>query len=224
LDPFGNPLGPPQLKVEPAALELKVEEGNAVAVDLVVKNRGGLPLLVSAVEPTAGWIALDSAVVPVTLEAAQAWTVRVMVGKGATPGIRSAGIRFETNDEGASDFSLGVALEVVEKPLLFEPTLENIFYEIFNPLCGECHKGALPDGNLKLSRSQSYKELVNVPSIDKPELMLVLPFQPDQSYLIHKLEGEPEIVGDLMPDGDSPLSADQIEVIRRWIANGALDN
>jgi hypothetical protein len=49
----------------------------------------------------------------------------------------------------------------------------------------------------------------------------VIPGDPENSYLIHKLEGRPGIVGTQMPRGDVRLSAGQILVIKRWIERGA---
>ena len=48
------------------------------------------------------------------------------------------------------------------------------------------------------------------------------PGDPENSYLIHKLEGRPGIVGVRMPRGTGPfLTAGQITIIRRWIELGA---
>ena len=45
---------------------------------------------------------------------------------------------------------------------------------------------------------------------------------PTNSYLIHKLEGGPDIVGERMPRGTGPFLTDgQMLVIRRWIELGA---
>jgi hypothetical protein len=48
---------------------------------------------------------------------------------------------------------------------------------------------------------------------------------PESSYLIHKLEGRPGIVGMRMPRGTGPFLTDgQIRIIRRWIEVGAPNN
>jgi hypothetical protein len=52
--------------------------------------------------------------------------------------------------------------------------------------------------------------------------MIVAPGDPERSYLIHKLEGRPGIVGLQMPRNGPPyLTAGQIQVIKRWIEIGA---
>ncbi len=49
--------------------------------------------------------------------------------------------------------------------------------------------------------------------------------RPDESYLIHKLEGGPNILGVRMPFSGPPfLTSGQIAIIRRWIELGALAN
>ncbi len=50
----------------------------------------------------------------------------------------------------------------------------------------------------------------------------VIPGDPENSYLIHKLEGRPGIVGVRMPLIGPPYLTDgQILVIKRWIELGA---
>ncbi len=50
--------------------------------------------------------------------------------------------------------------------------------------------------------------------------MLVAPNEPDNSYLIRKMEGTPGITGNRMPPSGS-LPQSEINVIREWITNGA---
>ena len=69
---------------------------------------------------------------------------------------------------------------------------------------------------------------MNVPSRGKPGAIRVIPGDPDNSYLIHKLDGAVRgeaIVGVRMPLGTGPfLTEGQIRVIRRWIELGAPNN
>ena len=51
-------------------------------------------------------------------------------------------------------------------------------------------------------------------------LPYVVPGDPDASYLVHKLEGGPDIEGELMPPG-TPLDEETIGLVRDWIAEGA---
>ena len=91
--------------------------------------------------------------------------------------------------------------------------------------CGNCHNnvGRVPAAQLNL-RTDPYNALVGVPSRFHPGATLVIPGNPDDSYLIRKLEGR-DITGVRMPQSGPPyLTAGQISVIRRWIEIGAPNN
>lgn len=111
-----------------------------------------------------------------------------------------------------------------------EPTFSSIQQDIFQTsdaagrsLCVGCHTnvGRNPAGGLNLA-GDAHSALVNVSSRGKPEVTLVVPGNPDASYLLHKLEGRSSIVGLRMPRSGPPYLTDgQLLVIRRWIAIGA---
>jgi hypothetical protein len=110
------------------------------------------------------------------------------------------------------------------------PTFSSIQNEIFNnsdssgrAACTQCHNavGQLFNG-LNLSPAVAYANLVGVGSRGKPGAIRVIAGDPENSYLIHKLEGRPGIVGLRMPFIGPPYLTDgQILVIRRWIELGA---
>jgi hypothetical protein len=78
---------------------------------------------------------------------------------------------------------------------------------------------------LNLVSGVSYASLVRVASTGKPGATRVIPGDPDNSYIVHKLEGSADIVGVRMPRGNGPYLTDgQMLVIKRWIANGAPNN
>ena len=74
---------------------------------------------------------------------------------------------------------------------------------------------------MDLRPGAAHSSLVGVTSSANPGAIRVIPGDPENSYLIHKLEGRPGIVGTPMPRGNALLSAGQILVIRRWIERGA---
>jgi len=87
-----------------------------------------------------------------------------------------------------------------------------------------CHTGPVPQQHLDLSPRRAYASLVGVPSVECPGTARVQPSAPEQSYVIAKLAGEGVcFVGSRMPLG-GVLPAADIETIRRWISEGALDN
>lgn len=108
--------------------------------------------------------------------------------------------------------------------IALEPTFSSIQTNLFSTICVACHSGSNPPQGLSLEADQSYGLLVDVPSSEVPTLDRVEPGDPDNSYIIHKLEGT-AAVGLRMPASGPPyLTAAQIAVIRQWISDGAIDD
>lgn len=103
-----------------------------------------------------------------------------------------------------------------------EVTLAQLQEEIFGAICAACHTGANAPRGLRLdSADNAYAYLVNQAADEVPELMRVNPGNPDDSYIIRKLEGAADIVGGQMPLGGPYLTQEQIDKVRAWITNGA---
>ena len=100
------------------------------------------------------------------------------------------------------------------------PDLRSIQDHVFTPICTACHAGAAAPLGFRLDEASAFAMLVNTPSVEVPSLKRVAPGQPDASYLIQKLEGH-AAVGGQMPLNQAPLPQATIDVIRKWIANGA---
>ena len=102
------------------------------------------------------------------------------------------------------------------------PPLTQLQDQIFTPRCAfvGCH-GPFPNLGLVLLRGQSYSSLVNVTSAELAPMKRVLPGQPNNSYIVLKLQGDPRITGERMPYGGPYLSASDIQMVRDWIAAGA---
>lgn len=108
-------------------------------------------------------------------------------------------------------------------------TLSGHVQPIFNQNCAlsGCHAGTSPAQGMSLAAGSAYASIVNVPSAEAPALRRVRPFQPDSSYLVHKVQGTQANVGGSgarMPLGGNPLSATEIARIRTWITLGAKNN
>ena len=97
-----------------------------------------------------------------------------------------------------------------------QPPLNDISYSlliqpIFDADCDHCHGGA---GGLELT---SYAGLL----LGGLSGAAVIPGSPDNSLLIHRLEGT---IGPRMPTDGPPLTQPEIDRIKQWILEGAKDN
>lgn len=101
-------------------------------------------------------------------------------------------------------------------------TFDDIQANVFTPSCATagCHRGAAPPQGLNLEAGMAFSNLVDVPSTQVPNLDRVEPGDPDNSYLIQKLEGSAAL-GAQMPFGGTPLDQAVIDDIRQWISDGA---
>lgn len=93
--------------------------------------------------------------------------------------------------------------------------------EVFGAICIFCH---VPGGEGPMpltSEAVSFANLVDVPSIEVA-LDRVEPGDAEASYIVHKIEGRPTILGTRMPPPPLPmLSERQIQAIIDWIDAGA---
>jgi uncharacterized protein (TIGR03118 family) len=108
-------------------------------------------------------------------------------------------------------------------------TLTQLQTSIFTPICSVCHDGSAPangalPGSMDLRAGHAHDSLVGVQSQEVSGLMRVAPGDPEQSYVIHKLEGRAGIVGARMPFGGPFLDDATIDQVRSWIEAGAQDN
>src|SRR5689334_22325013 len=101
------------------------------------------------------------------------------------------------------------------------PDFKSIQDNVFTPICTKCHIGAGAPQGLQLDEAHSYALLVGVPSTEQPTVLRVKAGDPDNSYIVQKLEGAPSISGVRMPFGGPYLDQSTIDVIRTWVSNGA---
>lgn len=112
------------------------------------------------------------------------------------------------------------------------PSLEDLVNQIFNnqalgdQRCTRCHSGGSPAAGMSLQTPElAYANLVGadgegVTANGNATFKRILPGDPDESYIILKLEGDIR-AGNQMPLGEAPLTPMQIALVRDWIANGA---
>ena len=106
---------------------------------------------------------------------------------------------------------------------------------IFGPkgcAVSSCHNGLNPTGELNLSSTLAYANLVGVPAEtllgESGNYERVTPFDIENSHLIHRLKGTgPNAdagLGDRMPLDGNLLSDTEISTVELWILQGAEDN
>ena len=113
---------------------------------------------------------------------------------------------------------------IVEVP---QPLLSDIQAKIFTPGCAafsSCHATNGP-AKCDLTPGRTYGSLVGKTAVVNRARTLVVPGDPDSSFLIAKLRGQlEEGDGEVMPQRNPPLPEEAIQAIEQWIADGALDN
>jgi hypothetical protein len=92
--------------------------------------------------------------------------------------------------------------------------------------CTACHPGV--NASLDLTEGNSYDDLVGIPALEDPTLVRVVAGDPARSFLYLKLGGEPPVadipaIGTRMPPRAPPIDPDDLDLIRRWILQGAKD-
>ena len=79
-----------------------------------------------------------------------------------------------------------------------------------------CHDSEEPAGDLDLDSPDLLSRLIGVPGTDCTERLRIDPNNPDQSFLLDKLESRVPECGDRMPLGGS-LPTDVIDCVRQWV-------
>lgn len=95
---------------------------------------------------------------------------------------------------------------------------------IFDTRCATpgCHGAMAPALGLDLTADVARDNLFQ-PSTQNPEIPLVTPGNPTNSYLMTKLTGD-GFTGQQMPLSAAPLSDAELDIVRRWISYGAPDD
>jgi hypothetical protein len=105
-------------------------------------------------------------------------------------------------------------------------SFQNDILPIFINQCATCHEAEDAPMDLHLDGDHAYDETVNTTAHERPGMARIRPLDPDQSYLYHKIDGTHLDIGgdgDRMPQGGS-LTQPEIDKIRAWIQQGALNN
>ncbi len=110
------------------------------------------------------------------------------------------------------------AAAMADEPAPAEGAGNVSYYNQVRPIlqasCQGCHQPARAGGGMVLTH---YSSMLEPGESDEP---LFVAGKPDESLFIAQISGDDP----LMPQEADPLSADQIELIRRWIHEGAKDD
>ena len=106
------------------------------------------------------------------------------------------------------------------------PTFTRVNADLFRTSCAlsGCHASAASGNGLALVEGEEYASLVDAPSLFAPGEVLVIPGDPDGSYVVKKITGAEGIEGDPMPPPFGTLDPRLLAELRAWIEAGALDN
>jgi len=191
------------------------EDGNEVSF-------ASLPVALSAVNPRAA--SVDLSRVTTTDD-----TYRItLVGTGGNVIMNQAALTLDGDNNGTPGGDFESTFTVAAAAALptggagsgSAPALQTIQSSVFTPICTVCHAGPGAPEGLQLGAGNSLSMLVNVPSSQSPGMLRVKPGDPNNSYLIKKLEGTAS-VGGQMPRGGPFLPQATIDFIRQWITDGA---
>ncbi len=103
-------------------------------------------------------------------------------------------------------------------------TFDAVCDEIFEPACASCHEGPSPAGGLVLSSATQRDDLLVAPDnavARESGWSLVVPFDPEGSFLLRKLDGPGVGEGAAMPSEAEMLAEPWRQLLVEWIANGA---
>ena len=107
-----------------------------------------------------------------------------------------------------------------EIPVHYQLDYNAAIQGIFNRHCTVCHVGPSPSAGMDLSSGHSWANLVGHAS-NNGLYTRVVPNQPQNSLLFHKVNCDVPDTGQRMPLGDTPLSGEEQAQIADWIAGGA---
>lgn len=124
-----------------------------------------------------------------------------------------AGGKFGRAPVFAGEIKQGPELPPVDGPILWSTHI----LPLFQGACAQCHMGGANRGEYRMDTPTRLR----VAGKDNPGLPLVVPRDPEASYLYRKLVDRTATSGDQMPLLQPPLSSHGKELVRRWILEGA---
>jgi hypothetical protein len=104
-------------------------------------------------------------------------------------------------------------------------SFDDVYTKVLSLSCssGYCHGNAAGGWSFSADKAATHAQLVGPASSQCSGLKRVAPGEPEQSALYLKVRGEfaGTCNGDKMPPPNGSLTAEQLEIVRSWIAAGA---
>lgn len=142
-------------------------------------------------------------------------------GKGALLGVSPGVVMLHASAGGVDSAAVEVVVVEHDPPAATFADVRGVT----TPNCAisGCHVDGVEPGDLRFDREPDrlWEELLEDEAEQVESLMRVVPNAPADSYLVHKLVQRTPAVGAQMPIGGAPMDAEKVQVIVRWIVDGA---
>ena len=151
--------------------------------------------------------------------------MRARMGRSLVPTLVIVGSALAVFVSACADFAAPPSAEEgLSDVLVTSPSFSTDIQPLFNARCAtsSCHTTVTQQAGMSLESGAAYAEIVGVQSTTRPARRRVDPGNPGNSMVYLAVTPTPPIVR--MPLGRTPLTANQIENIRRWIEQGAPNN
>lgn len=163
---------------------------------------------------TISWVSRTTTVLTVS-PATGTSTTATAAGNGTSYVVMSAGTRSDSALVTVSGQTATVSFASAIQPIL-------------TANCAGCHNGSTPGGalpgSMDLRSAAAYGALVNVPSVEMPSFVRVKPGNVTNSYLARKIDPSVGTISDSRMPVGGVLQASEIQLIKTWILQGALNN
>lgn len=178
-----------------------VDIGETVDLDAIVLDMEGKPVMGA----TVTWVASDEGTFYVD-------------AKGTVLGIKPGTATVVAEVEGVS--SKPVTVEVQAGDPLPVPFIDA--HNMLKASCG-CHAGDMAPAGLAFDGDPAavHMKLVLAPATQDGNAYRIIADDPGQSYLFRKLTRTVQTTGEQMPKGKAPLETEKVQILLRWILNGA---
>ncbi len=117
LDPAGRPLGPPEIRVDPADVSLSLLEKTSLTVEVTVTNAGGLPLVVERVTSEQAFIRPQfEGVAELRMDESRRVRLEITAGEATSSPLEGT-VEIASNDSAEPTATVAIHLEITPTPV-----------------------------------------------------------------------------------------------------------